>query len=82
MRIITQNEKSCIPYGNVTISTGTKLEKNSFVYTVNARDSLLGKPITLGKYSTADKAKHAFELIIIHGNSDAKVFRMPKENEL
>jgi len=82
MRIVSQNEKTNISYDHVTISTGTKLEKNSFVHTVNARDSLLGKPITLGKYSTAEKAKQAFELIIIHGNSEAKVFRMPKENEL
>jgi len=82
MRIISQNEKTNLSYDNVTISTGTKLEKNSFVYTVNARDSLLGKPITLGKYSTAEKARRVFEQIIIYGNSDAKDFRMPKENEL
>ena len=82
IRIISQNAKTNLGYDNVTISTGTKLEKNSFVYTVTARDSLIGNPIILGKYSTAEKAHQAFELIIIHGNSDNKVFRMPKENEL
>lgn len=82
IRIVSQNEKHCIPFDKVIISTGTKLEKNNFVHTVTAKDSLWGKPVTLGKYSTADYAQMAFELIILHSCSDAKVFRMPKENEL
>lgn len=79
---MSQNEKFNLPYDRISISTGTKVEKNSFVYTVMARDSFYGKPICLGKYASSESARKAFDMIIVAGNSDMKSYHLPKDGEL